>query len=90
MPNKFFEYITAGIPPLASTGTDMAEFVVENSFGFTTEYSSEKSLREFIESITPNDLIRQRYFLAETQEKISPRIQKAVLISLVNDVTRAD
>jgi glycosyltransferase involved in cell wall biosynthesis len=88
MPNKFFEYITAGIPVLVASGTDMAGFVEESSFGFTTEYSSEKSLREFIESITPEDLIRQRHFLAETQEKISPSIQKAVLISLVEAVTR--
>jgi hypothetical protein len=90
MPNKFFEYITAGTPPLVASGTDMAGFVEESSFGFTTEYSSEKSLRAFIESITPEDLISQRRFLTETQERISPRIQKAVLISLVDDVTRAD
>ena len=90
MPNKFFEYITAGIPPLVSSGTDMGNFVKQSSFGFTTEYSSAKDLRAFVESIEPEDIIMQRRFLADTQERISPSRQKAVLISLVDDVTRAD
>ena len=90
MPNKFFEYITAGIPPLVSSGTDMADFVKHSSFGFATNYSSKKDLRAFINAIKPEDIIMQRSFLADAQEKISPKRQKAVLISLVNDVTLAD
>jgi|694.fasta_scaffold08666_3 glycosyltransferase involved in cell wall biosynthesis len=90
MPNKFFEYITAGIPPLVSSGTDMASFVKQSSFGFTTKYSSAKDLRAFIDSIEPEDIIMQRSFLADAQERISPKRQKAVLISLVDDVTNKD
>jgi hypothetical protein len=90
MPNKFFEYITAGIPPLVSSGTDMANFVQQSSFGFTTKYSSKKDLRAFIESIEPEDIVMQRSFLADAQERISSKRQKAVLISLVGDVTKKD
>jgi glycosyltransferase involved in cell wall biosynthesis len=87
MPNKFFEYITAGIPTIVAAGTDMANFVEDTSFGFVTTHSSVASLRLFIESISPEKVMNQRMFVSMAQRRISPEVQKRVLLSMINDVS---
>lgn len=67
MPNKFFEYLLAGIPPIVAPGTSMAAFCEEYNFGFIAEEASYAGLREILSSITPEMLANQRDNLAVAQ-----------------------
>jgi hypothetical protein len=70
-----------------AAGTDMANFVEDTSFGFVTTHSSVASLRLFIESISPEKVMNQRMFVSMAQRRISPEVQKRVLLSMINDVS---
>ena len=67
MPNKFFEYLLAGIPPIVAPGTSMAAFCEEYNVGFIAEEPSYAGLREILSSITPEMLANQRDNLAVAQ-----------------------
>lgn len=67
MPNKFFEYLLAGIPPIVAPGTSMAAFCEEYDVGFVADEPSYAGLREILSGITPEVLANQRENLAFAQ-----------------------
>lgn len=53
LPNKFFEYVYAGLAVIASPSRDQREMVDKFKFGFVTEDSSAESLIKLLFSLTP-------------------------------------
>lgn len=60
LPNKFFEYIYAGVPPVVAPGTTMANFVERLGFGFVSDDRSVESLGTLLGRISSSDIVRQR------------------------------
>lgn len=50
MPNKFFEYLAAGLPIICTEGSEIATIVLENGIGIVFSYSEIESLASGLES----------------------------------------
>jgi len=67
MPNKFFEFLLAGIPPIVAPGTSMAAFCEQYEVGFVAEEASYAGLRAILSEITPEMLANQKASIANAQ-----------------------
>jgi glycosyltransferase involved in cell wall biosynthesis len=67
MPNKFFEYLLAGIPPIVAPGTSMAAFCEEYNVGFVAKEASYAGFREVLSALTSEMLADQRDNIAIAQ-----------------------
>jgi hypothetical protein len=83
MPNKFFEYVFAGLPPIVQTGSTMARYVDRWGFGFVVDVTSEGSLRRLIRSLTRDQISEQRELLPSIWEELSEENQRTSFLSAV-------
>jgi glycosyltransferase involved in cell wall biosynthesis len=68
LPNKFFEYVYAGLAVIASPSRDQRELVGKFKFGFVTEDSSAESLIKLLSSLTPEEIS-----LAQAKARLAKR-----------------
>jgi hypothetical protein len=88
MPNKFFEFIAAGIPPLVVEGTEMARFVRNTSFGFVASRTTIGDLRVFLSRLTRNEIVAQRKSKETLSDIVSLDAQKKILIDVIDKAFR--
>lgn len=83
LPNKFFEYVFAGLPPIVQSGSSMSHYVARWGFGFEVDMMSEGSVRRLAESITRDQIEEQRDRLPSIWEELSEKSQKANFLAAV-------
>ncbi|MDA8909489.1 hypothetical protein N9I09_01050 [Pontimonas sp.] len=60
LPNKFFEYVHAGLAVIASPGKDQRDLIEKFKFGFVTEGEGVASLIKLLASLTLEDILEAR------------------------------
>lgn len=83
LPNKFFEYIYAGVPPIVAPGTTMADFVERTGFGFISDERSLASLGSLLQRISPDDIAAQRQKLDNVLQELSLSNQQRTFLRVV-------
>lgn len=84
LPNKFFEYLRAGIPVLASDFPDMGGLIDEYDCGWKVPVT-EQAIREFIINLSPEEINRKKakvnackeLFSWENEQKVLPEVYGA-------------
>ncbi len=65
LPNKFFEFVFAGLPLITSFSQDMKKLIDENKLGLGFLDESIEEIAASIRQITPQDITRFRHNVAE-------------------------
>lgn len=76
LPNKFFEYIYAGVPPVVAPGGAMADFVRRTGFGFVAENGTFRSLAALLATITSEQIEDQRKRLPGIYDELDISVQR--------------
>jgi hypothetical protein len=88
MPNKFFEYITAGLLPVVANDTAMSDFISESSFGLIAEHEGPAGLRDLLTNLSLNEFVLHRQNLDRALTYVSPERQKEIFINEVRRVLK--
>lgn len=84
LPNKFFEFIFAGVSPIVAPGGAMADFVHRTGFGFVAEKKSFDSLAELLLAITPDDIEKQRTRLIKLHQELDISVQRETFFDAIS------
>lgn len=83
LPNKFFEYLAAGIPVIVNSGSEMARIVEEYSCGVVVDSSSPLELRKSLESLDAGRLLFLEEGVKRAQNALNWSEESAVLKDLL-------
>ena len=88
LPNKLFEYMSAGIPVLVSELTEMKRFVNNNGIGMCFENSSVNDLSEKIQYLldNPEELAGFRECSMNASKTITWEAEARILKELYSDL----
>ncbi len=85
IPNKFFEYILAGIPVIASDFPDMGKYVDDYKFGWKIDPNYEE-VKKLIDNITREQVIEKSKKAIAARSQFGWHIEEKVLLNVYNDI----
>ncbi len=85
LPNKLFQYLSAGIPILASNFPDIASYVKKFNAGWLIE-PNKRSIENFIRGIKINEIMEMKENLNENRPNFSWISEERNLINLYQDL----
>jgi len=86
LPNKFFEYIFAGLPVIVSDFPDMGEIIDEYRCGWKIPVN-EKSILDLIESISKEEIKGKRRNVLRCRDNFSWEREEEKLIRIYHDLS---
>jgi glycosyltransferase involved in cell wall biosynthesis len=86
LPNKFFEYATAGLPILVSNLPEMSKIVTEYDCGMVIEHDTPAAVRAAVDNILRADLAAYAKNARRMVERYNWEAQEKVLLSLYEEV----
>lgn len=86
LPNKFFDFIAAGLPIAVSPNVCMAEIVKKYQIGFVAEDYSPEAMARVIEKFTVTSLQQFRVAVAEARRVLNGQNEAAKVQRIVNEV----
>lgn len=89
LPNKFFDYIHAGLATVCSNTVTGTEFVEKYGLGWVLPEITPESLAGFLQRLTPEDLAAKKAAALLVREQIHAQGEEAKLLALVNSVLSA-
>jgi glycosyltransferase involved in cell wall biosynthesis len=88
MPNKFFEYISAGLVPLVAKTTAMADFVSTSGFGLIADREGPDCLRCVLSKLDSVEFAKQSQHLGKARADVSLDLQREVFIGEVERILK--
>ncbi|MEX1238374.1 MAG: glycosyltransferase [Cyclobacteriaceae bacterium] len=85
LPNKFFEYIAAGVPLIVSDFPDMSRPVKQYNIGWTVSVN-EESLTKLIKNITQADLNKKKSCLEKVRDSFAWEYEEPILSSVFDQI----
>lgn len=80
LPNKFFDYLGAGLPVLVLGGSDAGAIVERMDLGWHLPQDS-AAIRSFLGALTPEDIAHKQHSVAQQRERFSKESLYAPLLS---------
>ncbi len=71
MPNKLFEYLHAGLVPIAAKGSDAADLLAEHGVGIAIDPNDTTAIPRFLASLTPESLLSAKRAAHEAARKLT-------------------
>lgn len=88
LPNKFFEYIMAGLPVFSGPSPEMEKIIKEFDIGFVSKRFSKDSIIEALDNITIEHILKARDNVIKAREKLQAKIEWKNLISIAEDLIK--
>jgi glycosyltransferase involved in cell wall biosynthesis len=80
LPNKFFEYIMSGVPPIASNFPELKQIIHESDAGWVVDVDQEKLL-SLVKEITQAEIQQKREKVLQYRQTIGWQIEEEKLIN---------
>jgi glycosyltransferase involved in cell wall biosynthesis len=82
LPNKFFDFVAAGLAVCVGPGTGMAQLVEEYGFGVVTPSFDPQDVAAALNRVTPPDLLRMQQAAHQAARHINADVEMAKLVHL--------
>jgi glycosyltransferase involved in cell wall biosynthesis len=82
LPNKFFEYVMAGMPVCIGPSLSMAEIVRQYGFGIVARSFDPRDIAEILNKVTPEDLVKMQQASRDAAENINSEKEMGKLVEL--------
>jgi len=86
LPNKFFDYIHAGLATVCSDTVTGRDFVERYGIGWVVEQVTPESLARLLLSLTPDDIAARKQASLRLREQIHAQKEESQMVGLVNRV----
>ncbi|HEX2748636.1 MAG TPA: hypothetical protein VHM91_11600 [Verrucomicrobiales bacterium] len=89
LPNKFFDYIHAGLASVCSNTVTASDFVSRYGIGWVLDAITPECIAALLLSLTPEDIAVRKAAALRLREQIHARAEEAHLVSLVQKILPA-
>lgn len=86
MPNKFFDFIVAGLPVAVAPSVNMAKITRENGIGWVADDFEPETFARLLDAITPEQIESCRAASLRLRETVNARTEMGKLVELVQKV----
>ncbi len=89
LPNKFFDYIHAGLATVCSNTVTATEFVEQHGIGWVLPEVTPQSLASLLNGLTPEDIAVRKAAALRLRESVNAQGEEAKLVAMVDGVLAA-
>lgn len=89
LPNKFFDYIHAGLATVCSNTVTATEFVAQHGIGWVLPEVTPQSLAALLNGLTAEDIAVRKAAALRLRESVHAQGEEAKLVAMVNRVLAA-
>ncbi len=86
MPNKFFDFVVAGLPVAVAPSVNMARITQENGIGWVADDFEPETFARMLDTITLDQIEGRRAASMKLRESVNARTEMAKLVELVEKV----
>lgn len=83
LPNKFFDYIHAGLATVCSNTITGQQFVKNYGIGWALETVTPRSIAELLQSVTPAEMASRKTAALKLRQTLNAESEETVLVGLV-------